>query len=537
MTGEHEEKLDRFCAALRSQISAGDFSTADETLSHCIDRIERDASLAVPLLSLLSEQIPYVNTFRKRPLAVRLADQFPIFMAAIQAGGSGRRLKHLLSYYTLLLFLRRTDLAQQMLETLSGRLNPKTMKTLEYLTNPKVLLVHFSATEFPFERKLALPVASAEALAEPPADDCIVLLAPEGPPTAMVPPSHILDPYGTMDRTFEFELPLGVPDVHMTCLRGAATVAAGALLTHRQSILFESVYREQFPPPADDRIHRKSVVKRGGEPGMARFDYNTHGHVRVVPEPCVMLATERKFFATWMIHQLPRMFYADRIGVPGLKYVINKDINSNCFEMLEALGVPPEQIIELDPGAIHVFDTLYVPTSPAFEWEWCRPETRAVFDRLRSMVRAEPGPKAIYISRRDTTRKKAENDEEVARVLENRGFTVVVPGQLSFMDKLACFSGARVIAGAVGSGQFNALLAAPGCHLINLSNPLAVPFTTASLAPAIGGKASYVFGRFLEPMPAVVDRLTHARFASANFEVDLESLDDLAATVMTTLGN
>ena len=70
---------------------------------------------------------------------------------------------------------------------------------------------------------------------------------------------------------------------------------------------------------------------------------------------------------------------------------------------------------------------------------------------------------------------------------------------------------------------------------MHLGNPLASPLTTASLARFVSGKASFVFGRFLEPMPPVVDRLTHATFASANFEVDLETLDALAADLVATM--
>lgn len=525
---------ERALVAFAAHADGGDTEAANSSLHRLLLQADIDASIVEPLLHALSRRTGYVNSFRKTALANELVDRFAVFMAALDKPG-GRRLANLLAYFTLLLFLRRIDAARRALQACATALSAPTLDMLDFLLPPEMLLRDFDRLEFPLESKLGLPEASEEALAAPPAEDCRVLLAAAGAGTTMVPPSHVLDPFGTLDPAFRFDLPLAVPAMHMTCLRGVATVAAGAMLTRRRAVLLESVYREQFPVTASPQLHRKSVVKPGSAAGHVRFQFNTHANVRVVPEPCMMLATERKFFATWMIHQFPRLHYAARLQVPGLKYVINKNINANCLEMLGALTIAPEDIIELDPGVLHVFDALYVPTSPAFEWDWCRPETHLVFDRLRPAGRRPTGPRAIYISRRDTTRKKAENDEDVARVLERRGFTVVVPGQMSFADKAACFADARVIAGAVGSGQFNALLAAPGCNLIHLGNPMTAPLMTASLARAIGGGNSYVFGRFLEPVPAEMDPLTRATFASANFEVDLESLDALAAEVVSSL--
>lgn len=74
----------------------------------------------------------------------------------------------------------------------------------------------------------------------------------------------------------------------------------------------------------------------------------------------------------------------------------------------------------------------------------------------------------LYISRRDSSRRKLANEAELEAALADLGFSVVCPGHLSFEDQVRLFRNAEVIVSPHGAGLANVLFCRPGTRVIEL---------------------------------------------------------------------
>jgi len=88
---------------------------------------------------------------------------------------------------------------------------------------------------------------------------------------------------------------------------------------------------------------------------------------------------------------------------------------------------------------------------------YAHPAIRETWARLRvgligSGPVAETPP--IFVTRHQWNR-PCSNVEDVERFFAERGFTIVVPEEMTVAEQVAVFAGARVIAGLGGAGMFN----------------------------------------------------------------------------------
>jgi capsular polysaccharide biosynthesis protein len=184
----------------------------------------------------------------------------------------------------------------------------------------------------------------------------------------------------------------------------------------------------------------------------------------------------------WMLDTLPRAALLPLDEHPGAPVIVPGHLTRIHRESLELVGLEPDRLLPMTHPHLLV-DELWFPSlgrtgnPPRWALEW-----------LRSKLVPDPpatGSRRLYVSREDAGSRRVVNEADVASLLAERGFEVVVPAELSLRDQMRLFAEAEAIVGPHGAGLLNAL-AADSATVIELFEPRYVNGCFYALSDAIG---------------------------------------------------
>lgn len=143
---------------------------------------------------------------------------------------------------------------------------------------------------------------------------------------------------------------------------------------------------------------------------------------------------------------------------------------------LARLGVSAGRTLSLTGRQRLHFDELYVSSS---SFRDLRPPAqtgsgqvlRSVREALLGSRVCAGGARAVFISRKEASRRRVLNEPDLEQALGSLGFETVVPGELSFEEQIASVSNADIVVGCHGAGQTNHLFARPESTLIEIFPP------------------------------------------------------------------
>jgi capsular polysaccharide biosynthesis protein len=144
-------------------------------------------------------------------------------------------------------------------------------------------------------------------------------------------------------------------------------------------------------------------------------------------------------------------------------------------ECLEAAGVPMDRLIEPHRRMHLVADELIVPSLVPRVSRETVPYLQSLFADRRS---SEPPFRRLYVSRRNTWRRRVANEDELVAALAPLGFETVLPDGLSVGEQARLFSEAEIVVGPDGGALTNIVFSQPGVVLVELfdSNYVIVGF-------------------------------------------------------------
>ncbi len=209
----------------------------------------------------------------------------------------------------------------------------------------------------------------------------------------------------------------------------------------------------------------------------------------------------------WLVDVLPRLEVLKRAGHETQamdRVIVNACSASYQRETLSAAGVEQSKIIESRWHPHVRADRLVCPTLPgAFGHV-----PRWACDFLRQMFLPEddtggPGER-LYLNRTHVTHRHVENEPDLIRRLERRGFRNVTLDSLSVGEQARLLSTARIVVAPHGAGLTNILFCHPGTWIVELMSPSDVSHVYWALAETMDLDYTYVLGEG-EPSPVGID--------------------------------
>jgi hypothetical protein len=123
--------------------------------------------------------------------------------------------------------------------------------------------------------------------------------------------------------------------------------------------------------------------------------------------------------------------------------------------LLSAAGVPSRDVVRI--SSLVRCRRLLLATQSFGVQHYASPASARLWGTIRdrSARRDVTLPERIYLSRSGVKERKLANENEVERIFERHGFTVIRPETFRVESQLALFANALLIAGPSGSGMFN----------------------------------------------------------------------------------
>lgn len=287
-----------------------------------------------------------------------------------------------------------------------------------------------------------------------------------------------------------------IPEVFLACLHQAQVVSQEFVVLARDNrILYESALSDDY------------VLEQGGF-----FDLFRHRARQTLPATCGLLASpwSGDYYYHWMLDALPRLAVLEQW--PGLQTVpllVPARLKAFHQESLALAGIAPGRTVPF-AGGVGTCEKLFYPELPsrtgnpsphAVAW------LRARF--LGNAPRADAAPgRRLYVTRRDATHRRILNEDALIQVLQQRGFEIVCPGDLSVADQIELFRQAAVVVAPHGAGLTNMVFAPPGAVLIELFGDNYINGCFWALANVCGHRHAFLTGPATEMnYPIAPDRL------------------------------
>lgn len=216
--------------------------------------------------------------------------------------------------------------------------------------------------------------------------------------------------------------------------------------------------------------------------------WNNFEKVRKVPGRVLVLTKQHAdCYGHWIIEVLGRLALAEIIGI-DYDWIYVSQEKKYMRETLQEWGIPLDKIIEPKHEFSHIqADTLLVPSIPGFRAPisgqyfnsknqlclYCNP---FVIEYLRNKFiskalekNKKKFVKRIFISRADGGNgRRVLNEEDVFNRFAQHGFEKYHLSQLSFLEQIALFNQAEIVAGVNGSGLTNIIFCNKNTQIVEL---------------------------------------------------------------------
>jgi hypothetical protein len=267
-----------------------------------------------------------------------------------------------------------------------------------------------------------------------------------------------------------------------------------------------------------DSIRARGGLRRWGyevEPdGTLERDVDT---IVERPERVVVLgAMTNASYGHWLLESVARLLLFRPLD-DGTRMFLTPPLTAWQRSILEAAGVAPERVLEIEPGGLVRFAEVVAVSRAIRSMVSFVP--RAV-GALADLAPAGGGGRRLYLSRGRMAKRGIANEAEVSALLAGHGFEEIHPQSVPFADQLRLFSGAQALAGPHGSGLVNAIFCPPDARVIELQ-PEGFDFAPATMYRQLTTVRNQPFGQLVCAADVSVP------FSERDMYADLDALERL----------
>lgn len=240
----------------------------------------------------------------------------------------------------------------------------------------------------------------------------------------------------------------------------------------------------------DQMVHNPVTLRRGTMHVKAATDsrclMDLPAETTDIVEACALIGGTGNYYH-WLVDHLPRLgMLRRRKDLRDLKLLVNSDLARHQLESLAALGIGEDQLIRLAPDSMAKCRVLWVPTLMSHITALHRYVAGFLRITFLKPEMAQAPRRRLYVSRADASQRRLVNEAEITARLQQQGFEVIVPGQLSFRDQVATFAAAEMIVGPHGAGLANMLFAPDDVKIVELGYPQYPSTSFSSIASLLG---------------------------------------------------
>ena len=187
----------------------------------------------------------------------------------------------------------------------------------------------------------------------------------------------------------------------------------------------------------------------------------------------VVIWSNNRNYYHWMHDTLLRLHGVKEWLPEDVKYIVpKKHLAPFKLETLRLLGIEEKQLVYFTGDEIWETEALY-HSCPTSNSGGSRPEPlRWLRDSIMGALEIAPtdsGRRKIYVSRKNTNRRRIVNEDEVEHFLQGRGFETVFPETLSFRQQVELWAQTDAVVAPSGAALTNMIFAPPGLAVVNMN--------------------------------------------------------------------
>ncbi|NET27533.1 glycosyltransferase 61 family protein [Okeania sp. SIO1I7] len=177
----------------------------------------------------------------------------------------------------------------------------------------------------------------------------------------------------------------------------------------------------------------------------------------------------------WMFDIVTRIYLLLLSNLKIDKFVVNQCQKKFQRETIESLGISQDKIIESEIYPYIQAERLLVPSFSYSDGKYLRiPKWGCYFLRNSFLDAKETRyyqTERIYISRKEASRRRVVNEEEVISFLDKFGFENITLESISVVEQAALLANAKVVIAAHGAGLTNLVFCSYGTKVIEFFAP------------------------------------------------------------------
>jgi len=303
------------------------------------------------------------------------------------------------------------------------------------------------------------------------------------------------------------------PPIYVATINKGMIYGGSNLILTQDGVICHDLYDFERDYTSEE-LHGRTLI----DPKSSRIRWMLHDESpERLPAAAAFVDACAANYAHWLTEVLPRIaaFCAEE-QFNGIPIVVNDGLHKNIMESLFLVAGFEREIITLTIGKALAVEVLYV-TSVAGYVPFERRTNKLsdysngvfspwAFELLRSNMDAfvvkdnvQGYPEKIFLRRNSGARKVA-NGAELEKLVVSRGYVMVEPGELTFVQQVKLFNNANIIISATGAALSNAIFCKPGTQigiLMGKHKNMSYRYWCDMLAP-IRINVRYVLGNIVE---------------------------------------
>ena len=323
------------------------------------------------------------------------------------------------------------------------------------------------------------------------------------------------------------------PEIYVATINNAVIYGGTNLVLADGEVICHDLYDFERDYTSEE-LHGRILI----DPKFKRIRWLLHDEMpERIPAAAAFVDASAANYAHWLTEVLPRIvLFCSEERFKGIPIVINDGLHKNIMESLFLVTGVEQEIITLPIGRALAVDELYLTSVTGYVPFGRRTNKLSghshgmfsplAFEKIRTKLNAvgqqtdeKVWPAKMFL-RRNSGLRKISNAIELEKLLITRGYVIVEPENLTFLQQMQLFEHAKVIVSPTGAALANAIVCKPSTQVAVLmgKHEDMIYRYWSNMLSQFGIRVSYVLGNIVK---------NHDLAIHGDFIVDSDCISDL----------